>query len=199
MRVRASLPGGDREREELRAVGHGGVDRALAAACPQGECPVRAGQADEGAHERACAQGNEGGAQGGCGAGREGQAGEDQPGDAGGGLAQTEEADLWGHARQGESARDRFAGGSQGVQGRGPGSPGPPGELGRGLLTDPPLGDAGRERQVARGQGPPDKGDSADQEEGHEDVQGAQGPGVHSVPPRFLGSVLSLPRAFIAR
>ena len=66
-------------------------------------------------------------------------------------------------------------------------------------LTDPPLGDAGRERQVARGQGPPDKGDSADQEEGHEDVQGAQGPGVHSVPPRFLGSVLSLPRAFIAR
>ena len=58
------LAGGHREREEFRAVGHGGIDRALSGSGAHGEEAVHAGHPEESSDERTGTQGNEGGAQG---------------------------------------------------------------------------------------------------------------------------------------
>ena len=114
---RDRLAGGHREREEFRAVGHGGVNRALAGIRAHGEEAVHAGDPKEGADERAGAQGNERGPQGGSVArGDEDACGDEacHPCDR---LAQPEDGHVRVHTGQGEPAGHGFARGPERIEG----------------------------------------------------------------------------------
>ena len=193
------LSRGDRERQQLRAVGDGGIDGALATVGGQREVSVHACDAEEGTDEGTDDERDDRRAQRGGRAGCEDEASADESGDCGGGLTQAEHGHLGGCPGQNEAAGDGIAGGSQGVQGRGSHAPEPSGDLGCGVLLDAPLGDAGGEGEVARGQGSHDEGDAADGEACDDDIEGEQDPGTHDVPPRFRGSVLRRPIAFMRR
>ena len=114
---RDRLAGRHSEREEFRAVGHGGVDRALAGVCAHGEEAVHAGDPEEGSDERAGAQGNEGGSQGGCVARGDEGTRANEAGDPRDRLAQPEDGHVRVHTGQGEPAGDGFCCGSEGIEG----------------------------------------------------------------------------------
>ena len=193
------LTGGHRECEEFRTVGHGGVNRALSGVCTHGEEAVHAGNPKEGADERAGAQGNEGGAQGGGVArGNEHACGDEAcyPRDR---LAQPEDGHVRVHTGQGEPTGHGFAGGSERVEGRGTHAARPRGDCGGRALLHAPLRDAVSEGGAAREDGDQDEDEASTGDEGDSQVESSQCPRIHRTPPRFLGSTLRRPMAFMIR
>ena len=139
------LPGGDREREELRAVGYGGVDEPLTSIRSNREGTVHSRHANQGADKGACAQGNDRGAQGRGRSHCQGETGQDEPGDARRCLTKAEHRNVGIHAGEVEPACNRLRGGAEGIEGRSARATQPTGDVTLDFLTDSSLSDALRE------------------------------------------------------
>ena len=114
-------------------------------------------------------------------------------------LAQPEDGHVRIHAGQGEPTGHGFAGGSQGIEGGGAHAARPRGERRGRALLHAPLRDAINEGGTARKGGGQDKDEARAGNEGGGQVEGSHCPRIHRMPPRFLGSVLRRPMAFMIR
>ena len=114
-------------------------------------------------------------------------------------LAQPEDGHVRVHAGQGKPAGHGFTGRSERVQSRGAHAACPRGERGGRALLHAPLRDAVNEGGAAREGGSQDENEARAGDEGDGQVEGSQRPRIHRAPPRFLGSVLRRPMAFMIR